>query len=326
MRTSRPIIYLIIAIIAALVIVSLENPWRSRVDDVDDVKLADMKNFDVDEVGRVEISQLLSGAILTNVGGDWKVEPLITTLKKKLLKEESRKAPQITVWNADGSRIRSELGIFSGLYRGTLVSDNRNKQHLYQVDDKSGLRLKIFDLEGRVILEIIIGKSGPDFTSTYVRPVGGDKVYLTPRPLTGRFSSDPKSWRNRKLWSINADLISSITITSKKGSYSVKRNGKLSEAEWLQFMGKFTTASAVGFADEMNTASAGLEKPRISLTLNRKGGGSVTLEIGGQDKSGKYYARIKGGDKTIYLLSKKSVESIPLEAPSPSEKKRDGEK
>jgi uncharacterized protein DUF4340 len=341
MKISRPIIYLIIAIIAGLVIISLENPWQSRVEDSDGVQLVGVKNFDTKDVGRVEISQLLSGATLIRDDQRWSVRATTTPLMKSVLKKEGRPIPEQLVWSADGSRLRSELGVFSGLYRGTLVSSNPEKRRLYQVDDESGLHLKLFDKGGKAMLDIIIGKSGPDFTSTYVRNAGSDEVYLVPRPLTGRFSSKASDWRNRKLWSVGAALVSGMDVSSSDGSYSIKRRGEekvwdisvqdkktgsLNEDGWLAFVGKFTTATATGFADDVDAAESGVDSPEIILTLHWKGGGGVTLNIGRANKLDQYYARVKGDDSTTYLLSGKSVESIPLKAPSPTGDKDEGKK
>ena len=339
MKTSRPIIYLIIVIIVGLVIISLENPWRSRVEDGDDVRLVEMKNFDTDNVGRIKISQMLSGAMLTKNDKRWVVEATVTPLMVNLLNQEGRPMPEAVTWTADGSRIRSELGVFSGLYRGTLVSKNPRKRRLYQVDDEAGLHLQLFDLDDNNILDVVIGKSGPDFTSTYVRLANSNDVYLVPRPMTGRFSSKASDWRNRKLWSVNVEMISGITIKSNKGNYSVnkegdkdiwkisgKSGGTLDKDQWLALVGKFTIASAIGFADNVDIKQAGLDNPKIVLTLHWKKEGGITLNIGNKNKSGQYYAQVAGSDKTIYLLSEKSVESIPLKAPFPSANDNKGKK
>ena len=124
------------------------------------------------------------------------VNAKITMLKQKLLEQEGRSLPEEGWTRADSTRVSAALGSFGGLPSGLVVSDNPDKRSLYQVD-AIGLNVKLVDKAGAPILDVVIGKNGPDMMSTYIRRSSEDKVYLVRRPLMGAFSPVAKDWYSR---------------------------------------------------------------------------------------------------------------------------------
>lgn len=329
-RSWRPFLYLGIAVVVALVVLIIENPERPRVEDVAEEPLIADPNYDVAAIDRVEISQLISGAQLRHQDGKWVVEEMVTPLREQLLQQEGRTLPILRWHLADGERIENALGVFSGLMEGTLVSNNPEKQALYQVDEQTGLRLVLFGKNERKIADLIIGKSGPDATSTYVRRAGEDRVFLVPRTLVGRFSPEERDWRKRTLWQLEPKAIEAIEIKSPEGVYSITRtdDGRwsfegmeeegVSAEEAADFVRRFVSAQAVGFDDEVELADAGLLYPPVTVKILRRGGVPLTLKIGRRNEAGKYYAQLEGIDET-YLLSPEYVHALPLKPPSQEE-------
>ncbi len=335
-RTWRPFLYLGIAVVVALVILIVENPERPRVEDVAEQPLIADPNYDVAAVERVEISQLISGTQLKREETKWLVEEMVTPLRKQLLQEEERALPILRWHLADAERIENALGVFSGLMEGTLVSDNPEKQALYQVDDQTGLRLVLSGKNDRKIADLIIGKSGPDATSTYVRREGENRVFLVPRTLVGRFSPEERDWRKRTLWQLQPKAIEAIEIKSPERVYSITRaeddrwsfegseEGEVSGDEAADIVRRFVSAQAVGFDDEVELADAGLLYPPVTVKILRREGAPLTLKIGRHNEAGKYYAQLEGVDET-YLLSPEYVRTLPLKPPSKEEEEQGNE-
>lgn len=188
---KRSIIYLAVALFVALAVVALENPFKSRIADNADDYL--FPGFDVDNVARVEVEQLLDGCILEKKGDEWQVMEKVTPIKEELYKREGKEIPSNEWKKVDKKRITSALGNFVVLERGALVSDKPENQSTYQVG-KTGLSVRVFDKDGKKLANVVIGKNGPDFASTYLRFDGENAVYLVGRPLMGAFSARFDDW------------------------------------------------------------------------------------------------------------------------------------
>jgi|GEM_PF-1149165 hypothetical protein len=330
MKSYRPFYYLSIAVAVAIAIILIEKPgmWRTEDDSADYF----VPDYDSAKVMRIEIEQLLGGAKLKREGKRWLVSGLITPLKEDLLKKEGRKKPAVRWRLADGSRVNGALGVFGGLERGALVSTNPKKRALYQVDDQTGLRVRLQGEGKHNILDVIIGKNGPDFASSYIRRADQDEVYLVPRTLTGRFSPMVDDWRERNLWTVDVDDVTAMEVRSPQGAYSLTRSkdkmswtlktingGQLDNESAMGYVRKLAQVRAVGFADDVDTKSAGLNEPEIAVSITTVDGKRLKFFVGKKDKRGRCYAKMEGAED-IYLLSKNFVNSIPFKLPAPKPK------
>lgn len=320
---KRPIIYLGIALAVALAILLIERPERPRVGGVSEEYF--IPGYDSAKIQRVEVEQLVDGCTLKREGDGWLVSDLTTPLRKELLDKEGREAPQERWFTADRARVGGALGAFGGLEQGVVVSDNPGKQSLYQVD-KAGVSVRAFDSDGKEITDVVVGKNGPDFSSTYIRRADGDRVYLIRRSIVGMFSPRAFDWRERRIWPIEPASVSAIEVKSPKGKWSAARDEK---GEWKitqpsesipdqtrfkEFVGKLAHLTAEDFADNIDAKSAGMDAPPLSVAITYADGKTAGLSIGGKDPQGRSYARLEGADQ-IYLLSGEFVAKIPLEPP-----------
>ncbi len=194
--SKRPLIYLGIAVIVAVVIIIIDDPFSHRVDDTSSDYF--IPDFDIANIEHFQVEQLIDGSLIRRGDGDkWEVSEEITDVKKRLLEKEGREIPPTEWKGADITRVLSALGSFGGLSKGVLVSSNPKRRHAYQVGP-AGLHVTAFDKDDKMVLDVIIGKGGPDFMSTYVRPFDTDDVYLVNRNLTGIFSPRFSDWLKRE--------------------------------------------------------------------------------------------------------------------------------
>lgn len=328
MKNKRPLIYLGIVIVLALAVLLIEGPESLRVNDSSENDF--VPDFDSAKVERIEVEQLIDGASLKRDGENWLVAEIITPSKKNLLEKEGKELPPQKWHGADRSRVNSALGIFGGMEQGVMVSTNPEKQPLYHVNASSGLKVKLFDAKDNLIADVVIGKNGPDLASNYIRRASDDSVYLIPRAIMGIFTPRADDWRERRLWSIEPNDIKGVEVKIGKKEWAASKG---EDNEWTltvppnvsansekirEFVKKISDVRARGFADEVDIAAAGIDKPASQLSISYGDGKTVTLTVGKvkepkADKKTKedvFYGRLEGSDQ-IYTLEKEFADSIP---------------
>lgn len=188
---KRQIIYLVLVAVAAVLVFAFENPFASR--------LASKKysnffqNLDAEKIARIEITQIIDGTALSKQNGKWFAEELITEHKKELYAKEGNEIPAPERVPADEEKIKSAIGVISNLERGTLMARSADKHDALQVGE-TGVLISGFNDKGENLFKLIVGKSGPDLISTYVRDPGSDEVFLIESPLVGAFSTRASDW------------------------------------------------------------------------------------------------------------------------------------
>ena len=195
MKDKRPLLYLAVALLVVIATFIVERPEDSRLSDVSSVYLVD--DFDFAKVASFEVTQLMDGAQLKREGDGWLVSELASPARRELLAKNGEAAPEVKWVPADGTRVKSALGGFGGLEEGLFVSDNLDKQHMYQVD-AAGVSVRGYDADGNKLFDVIVGKNGPDFMGTFVRRAGENRVWLVNRPLVGAFSPRAADWQARE--------------------------------------------------------------------------------------------------------------------------------
>ena len=305
MKDRRHIILLIVAIAIAAIVLIIEDPRRSRVDDVGEGTFS--PGFDGSKVERVEISRLLEGTQLRRDGERWLVSDLLTPLREELVIREGRTKPGERWFRADRTRVKSSLGSFGGLQEGVIASTNREKRSLYQVD-ATGLRVKLLGGNGEVIEDLIIGKNGPDLASSFVRRTDEDEVYLVRRSLAGVFAPTASSWRKRKLWLLKPEEIEMISVSSNGRSFEMKRG---THDEFASIAKALSRVQAEGFPKDPNVQPG---RKTLELKLWHGEAEPLILRIYERNVSGLFPARLEGVEET-YLLSEEFVKSIPKNFP-----------
>lgn len=175
---SRLTLYLIAAVALAALVLFFEGPFRSRTGDILDQPL--LKNFHKDQVTRLEIEQLLQGIQLEKRDGVWQVA---------LLKEPS---PE---WHkANGEKLELGLTSLEELTATSLVGENPERHGFFEVN-AAGMQIRAFDADGKKLVHLFVGKTGPGFTESYVRLDGDKKVYLSNRYLRSSFPPDVEAWK-----------------------------------------------------------------------------------------------------------------------------------
>ncbi len=251
---KRSLIYLGLAVIAALIVIALEHPDNNRVDDFQYDYF--IPGYDSANVATINVSQLMDGVQLERVDTTWRVRKILTATKKQLLEKEGKELPVYDWHVADDARVRHALGAFGGLEGGTIASSNPKKRHIYQVGI-SGVHVKLMDAKQNVITDTVIGKTGPDFMSSFIRKQENDQVLLVPRNLMGFFSATQSDWRDRRILPFLQNDIHEVMITEKDKTLIVKKSD---DGKWQYIMDQITRNIA---ADKINTWLSTLMNLRV---------------------------------------------------------------
>jgi hypothetical protein len=194
----------------------------------------------------------------------------------------------------------------------TLISLSRETHTGFEVDS-AGFTVRI--TQGtKAVAEFIVGKPGPDYMSTYIRPVSGDKVYLVPAYLRTTVDRGPETWRNRTVLELEQAKIASYTTRNTRETVTVKK-GK--DGEWSitaptqekarpDIVGIVLRSLAAlrssGFADSTVTGtSSGLDADTTAVVVKTDDGTSYTIHVGAMTPANWSYTR-KDGDPVIYLV------------------------
>jgi hypothetical protein len=112
---------------------------------------------------------------------------------------------------AEAGVVDAMLEKITGFSRKDIISSNPEKQVLYQVDE-TGIMVDVETADGTTAASFVIGKTGPDYQSTYVRDAGSDDVILAPGYLPQAFERGNRSWQDRTMYALEADDFLEVAI------------------------------------------------------------------------------------------------------------------
>src|SRR4029079_8551382 len=201
---------------------------------------------------------------------------------------------------------------FEGLGRlevSDLVTEQKAKHAEFEVDDKSGIHLVVKAKGGKVLADLIVGKTtGP---GTMVRPTGKDEVWQATGISRYLFDKAPADWRDKSITMFTAGDAEQIDLATKDGGKAiVKKTGtkvgnddgwnvvessvkidKLDNSVPNGIVSALSMWKTQDFADGVKPADAGLEPAALTMTVSLKGGKKVTALIGNKKGDDEYYVK-----------------------------------
>lgn len=227
--------------------------------------------------------------------------------------------------HADDSKVSEALQKISELTTSDLVSMIPDKHEVFEVNAEKGTRVTAAAGSDLVLADLVIGKPGPDFMSSYVRKADGSDVYLSGHGLSFALRPDEAFWRDRKLMSFSTEDVTRLSVECREAAFVVTRDGDggwrltapdelaadTSEVEKL--LGHLANLNASGFADDRSPSECGLAlvaggEPEATVTVELSSGPAQTVYIGLRDED--VYCVRRADRETIYELREWSVERI----------------
>ena len=227
----------------------------------------------------------------------------------------------VETFPASQERIDQLINSLASLSTKTLVSENKDKQKLYNVTSKN-LNIQIYETEEEPILSFYIGKQGPTWGSSYIRYKGEPNVYLVEGIVSYLFEPNLAQWKNLKLPPLNIFSLDSFTVNGALKSYGyVKKNN-----EWFQEnstitkniseVSAFLNASTNFFALDLFKTSPELEKKiaknKAPLQLEFKEKETKVHYTFSKKEKDFVYLKISNMPQYIYKINHQDYQNIEL--------------
>jgi hypothetical protein len=271
--------------------ISSRNRAPSGSKDVPSIEL-DRSAITTLEITRPEDARV----VLSNVDGVWRVtEPVDAA--------------------ADQSGVEAALNRLAELRITRIVATKPEHYARLEVDDSTAVEVIVKAGED-TLARFMVGKYGNGMTM--VRVDDHAEVFGASGSLRYAFDRELKSWRDRKVVSVEAAQVQAIRFESANGTFHFQREGDgwtalegqeaLGNFDPKQVTGRLSTAArliASDFAPEdTSVARAGLTEPQAIVTLNvADDPTAIVLELGdATDQPGEMYLR-RNGNPPIYVVS-----------------------
>lgn len=223
-------------------------------------------------------------------------------------------------FRADAEAVNVLFQKVAAIEAGNVVSKSREKRTLFEVDT-TGIQIEIRGAGDAVLADFVVGKSGPDFQSNYVRPADSDNIYLTGELIRSAFDKGRRGWRDRKITSFAPEDATGLRYTmgdtllafskGADGTWSVEGDASLVGRApvidgVLRTLSRYMTDD---FADSVAADTAGFQPPARTIEVAFANGEPQRLEVGALKSPTQYWVRRDGGGM-IYVVSKGRVESL----------------
>jgi len=223
---------------------------------------------------------------------------------------------------ADSGAVEGLVEKLKELEFGDLVTELKAKHAEHEVDEAKGIRVVVSDGK-KDLADFYVGKVVDSFTM--LRLNGKDQVFQAVGSLRYAFEREIKDWRNRTILELKPEELRKLQVTTPEGAIvlarpdektpwkaerSAAKIDQLDSATVSNLLSTFSSLSAVDFADGMDAAKAGLDKPAATIVATDKAGKQTTLLIGGHE--GEDY-RVRAQDNPqIFVIKKYTAENLLL--------------
>ncbi len=239
---------------------------------------------------------------------------------------DGQKSDPAQAYDADSASVQAMIEKLENMKKGDIISNNPEKQEVFEVDSANGVLVTVFDRDDKQLGSFRIGKSGPDWSSHYVRSIGSDEVYSVGGSIRHAFFTDLKRWRDKTVLSFEPASAQRITL-AKKGAEPIvleKSLDSLNQPQWEitspekhpaskqevgNLVNKLSSLKTTGWASDTVSAEAlSFEEPELRATVLLENGDEKILTVGGE-ADGKFFVRVAGRD-VVYRIAEYTISDI----------------
>ena len=225
-------------------------------------------------------------------------------------------------FTADPILVDNALDTVINFIRENIASKNPEKQELFEVTKKKGLEVKISDADQNILAHFYIGKTGPDFFSTYLRREGSDEVLLAGGYIKSAFDKSIENWRDKTIFDFPAEAITQLTLKSsdknivlekdEKGDWQTTKpeKGKTKKEVVVNIGTTLAFLKATAFAEDYDLKKYQLDSPQFTITAILGDKEEKQLLIGEKhEEKSQYYVKNQA-KKTIFLVGKHQIDKM----------------
>jgi hypothetical protein len=223
---------------------------------------------------------------------------------------------------ADPQLVTTALDTIANFTRDNIASKNPEKQDIFEVTDDKGLEVKAVDADQKTIAHFFVGKSGPDFFSTYLRKEGSNEVVLARGSIKSTFDKSPENWRDKTIFNFSPETVTQLTLTTPEEETVLLKDEKnewyITSPEQIKakkdevenIISTLATLRAIEFAEDVVLENYQLDKPLTTITAILKDQIEKKLLIGKkhEDRS-QYYVKNQAKDP-VYLIGTYQVDKM----------------
>ncbi len=208
---------------------------------------------------------------------------------------------------------------------GDLITEQKAKQAEYEVDDKAGVRVKVYTDKAaeNPTGDFYLGKVMENFT--LFRVAGKDEVYQAVGSLRTHFDRELKNWRERKIFDFPADDARKLTVEGEAGGVVLSRPDEktpwkvdvspvaidqLDTSVITNLVNSLAALLAFDFDDKAKPADVGLVTPKTTIKITLKDNKELKLLIGA-NKGEDWWVKRDDQDQ-LFTLKKYNIEPLLL--------------
>lgn len=224
-------------------------------------------------------------------------------------------------FTADTQAVNNALDTIADFKRESIASKNPEKQDIFEVTPAKGVEVKVSDAAQKTLAHFYIGKTGPDFFSTYLRREGSNEV-LQVGSITAIFDKTVEGWRDKTILRFPPDMATRITLKTSQGETVLEKNendewhltkpeqAKAKQAMVTAIVTTLSSLNALGFAEDYDAAKYGLDQPQLTATVILKDQIEQRLTIGKKnEEKAQFYAKNEA-KKPIFLIGKYQFDTL----------------
>lgn len=298
----------------------LDKPWTSGYAERQNLAESDtvlFRGFTVDNAHKIEINQGVKEITLQKESADrWFV----------LGRERNYLADVRWVDILLESLLRAKIS--------DIVSTDPETHREYEVDEKQGIHLKVFDIAGSLVANVTIGKNMGPLRGTFVRKSNSDDVMLIMENLrrgVNKGDNWAHAWRDKTIHveRKSRKLVDSLEVVNRHGRLVFERravegsDGEEAFEWWMTYpvegrasmkhlnhmIPQICGLKAMAFCpDGARPEQVGLVDPALIITLGKVTGDPVVFKISepgeeGAEKSIRYLQSTVTGDEIFKVSS-----------------------
>lgn len=225
---------------------------------------------------------------------------------------------------ADSAIMAQVLQNIVSMRKNTLISENPANQSAFEVDSARGCNVEAFDINGKPLGNVLLGKNGADYNSIYARSVGSNTVYLMLEVSRTTFATDNNRWTDKSILKFDKATVKQVSIAKKGAPAMMIAKGDSAHKGWQLLAPPRKAKDIAGLdsakVDELLSSlsslmaaeyeygpiadsTSGLSDPSITVSIGFAGGTTRTIAVGNL-KSGQSKYWLKVPEKPyVYLIN-----------------------
>jgi len=303
MKLRNNLILLIALIIFAVLVFLLEKPFEDKSKKAREEAGPLFSELQIDKVKKIQVKK----------GGD--------TIVSLIYRDNAWFVVGDEEYPADQGLVKEALDKIQKIQRINLASRKKDKHAMFEVAPGIATEVILFGPDEKEMAHLMIGKSGPDLFSTYVRSADSDDVFLNEEHLQGQFNREVNNWRDKQIFDFDPNGATELEIAKKEEtiilSKDTEQNWHLEQpvsslaekAEVEKILRALASLRAADFASKEETKESGIDQPTCQISVELKDGQKKTLLIGNSKGEHQYYAKNEE-KKYIYVLYKSTVDNL----------------